>query len=101
MPVKKGAHELLTYLKDNGYTLVLTSSTFEPDVLFSLKSAGLDKYFDKFVCGDHVTRAKPNPEIFNKAIEIGVPDLVDISDMTQSHLLCTKENLLKVLDLIK
>ena len=69
-PVKKGAHELLTYLKDNGYTLVLTSSTFEPDVLFSLKSAGLDKYFDKFVCGDHVTRAKPNPEIFNKAIEI-------------------------------
>ena len=32
---------------------------------------------------------------------IGVPDLVDISDMTQSHLLCTKENLLKVLDLIK
>lgn len=130
MPVKKGVHELLTYLKDNGYTLVLTSSTFEPDVLFSLKSAGLDKYFDKFVCGDHVTRAKPNPEIFNKAIEIyglnkeetfiledsrngiiaadaagidviGVPDLVDISDMTQSHLLCTKENLLKVLDLIK
>lgn len=51
MPVKKGAHELLTYLKDHGYTLVLTSSTFEPDVLFSLKSAGLDKYFDKFVCG--------------------------------------------------
>ncbi len=37
---------------------------------FSLKSAGLDKYFDKFVCGDHVTRAKPNPEIFNKAIEL-------------------------------
>ena len=32
---------------------------------------------------------------------IGVPDLVDISDMTQSHLLCIKENLLKVLDLIK
>lgn len=32
---------------------------------------------------------------------IGVPDLVDISDMTQPHLLCIKENLLKVLDLIK
>ena len=31
---------------------------------------------------------------------IGVPDLVDISDMTQSHLLCTKGNLLKVLDLV-
>ncbi len=109
--------------------MVLTSSTFEPDVLFSLKSAGLDKYFDKFVCGDHVTRAKPNPEIFNKAIELynlkkeetfiledsrngiiaadaaGIDviecDLVDISDMTQPHLLCIKENLLKVLDLIK
>ena len=32
---------------------------------------------------------------------IGVPDLVDISDMTQSHLLCIQESLLKVLNLIK
>lgn len=130
MPVKKGAHELLTYLKEHHYTIVLTSSTFEPDVLFSLKSAGLDQYFDKFVCGDHVKRAKPNPEIFNQAIEryhlnkdetliledskngilaadaagidvIGIPDLVDISTLKLPHLLSIEENLLKVLDFLK
>lgn len=130
MPIKKGAHELLTYLKDNDYTIVLTSSTYYPKVMLSLKSAGLDQYFDKFVCGDHVTRAKPDPEIFNKAIElynlnkdetfiledsingikaadaagidvIGIPDLVDISSLKQPHLLSIQENLLKVLDLIK
>lgn len=130
MPVKKGAHELLTYLKESGYTLVLTSSTFEKDVMFSLKKASLDQYFDKFVCGDHVTRAKPDPKIFNKAIElyglnkeetfiledsingikaanragidvIGIPDLVDIRSLKEPHLISIEENLLKVLDLLK
>ena len=64
MPMKKGVHELLSYLKENDYTVGLASSTKVEEVKEELKSAGIDTYFDVIIGGDMVQESKPHPEIY-------------------------------------
>lgn len=67
MPVKSGAREILEALKDAGCTLAIASSSPEEYVRRELDGAGLLGFFDHVLCGDMVTRSKPDPEIFLKA----------------------------------
>lgn len=69
IPLKKGLGELLTYLENHGYKILLATSTAKNYALHYLESAGVKKYFDDFVCGDMVSRCKPDPEIFFRAAE--------------------------------
>lgn len=64
IPVKRGARELLSYLKINGYTMGLASSTRKAVVVDELEQAGLLAFFREIVCGDMVTHSKPHPEIY-------------------------------------
>lgn len=73
VPVKKGLYVLLDYLKNNGYKLAVASSTNRREVEHHLKDAGIYDYFEAVICGDMVTKSKPEPEIYLKACEaIGV-----------------------------
>lgn len=69
LPIKKGLVELLTFLKVNNYGVALATSTNTREAMTFLEMAGLTTCFDAFVCGDMVTKSKPNPEIFNTAAE--------------------------------
>ena len=69
VPVKPGARELLSYLKENGYKVALASSTSEGTVRRELTIAGLIDFFDVVIGGDKVTHSKPDPEIFLMAME--------------------------------
>lgn len=69
VPVKKGLRNLLEYLKNRGYKTVVATSSGRQRVDRILKLAGLEAYFDGSVCGDEVTKGKPDPEIFLKACE--------------------------------
>ncbi len=64
VPVKTGAEQLLRQLHADGIPCAVASSSDHDWVLKLMRSAGLDKYFSAYVCGDDVTRAKPDPEIF-------------------------------------
>ena len=64
LPLKPGVRELLAYLKKQGTRLALASSTRESTVTAELRDAGLYDYFDRVVCGNMVTKSKPDPEIF-------------------------------------
>ena len=66
---KKGLLELIKYAKENNIKIIVASSTFRKDVLRILKYAEVLEYFDFTVCGDEVKNGKPDPEVFNKAIE--------------------------------
>ena len=66
---KKGLIELIKYAKENGIKIIVASSTFRKDVLRILEYAEVLDYFDFTVCGDEVKNGKPDPEVFNKAIE--------------------------------
>ncbi|MBR5641444.1 MAG: HAD family phosphatase [Firmicutes bacterium] len=74
MPVKKGAFELLEYLKRTGMPAVVASSSPKAVVEVELKDAGLLPYFENISGGEDAARSKPAPDLFLKAAaSIDVP----------------------------
>ncbi len=69
LPTKPYIRELLEYLRSEGISIGLASSTRRQVVEQQLDWAGILHYFDKLVCGDMVSRSKPHPDIFLKACE--------------------------------
>jgi HAD superfamily hydrolase (TIGR01509 family) len=69
LPVKPGAPEILRALRAAGIPMAIASSTARAYVTRELSEAGLLPFFDAVICGDMVTRSKPDPEIFLKAAD--------------------------------
>lgn len=83
LPVKEGAREILSYLKERGIPVALASSTREERVKKQLQEAELLGYFDVVVGGERVQKSKPAPDIFLFAAkQFGIPphDCVVIED---------------------
>lgn len=70
VPVKKGLSILLKYLKDSSYKLAVASSSPRWEVESHLNDAEVFDYFSAIVCGDMVSKSKPEPEIYQKACEL-------------------------------
>lgn len=70
VPIKKGLIELLRYLDICGYKTAVASSSSKKSVLHHLIDTKTDDYFDAIVCGDMVTKSKPDGEIYIKAATI-------------------------------
>ncbi len=69
LPVKKGARELLQFLKDEKVPVGMASSTRKAAVEAELKQAGLYDYFQSITGGDQLERSKPEPDIYLMACE--------------------------------
>lgn len=69
VPVKKGARELLSYLRERNIPCAVASSSTHKLIEGNLKNAGLTDYFRAQVSGQDVTRTKPDPAIFLLAAE--------------------------------
>jgi HAD superfamily hydrolase (TIGR01509 family) len=67
MLVKKGAFELLEYLKRTGMPAVVASSSPKAVVEEELRDAGLLPYFENISGGEDAARSKPAPDLFLKA----------------------------------
>lgn len=67
LPKKAGVEELLSFLKEQGIKIALATSSREAIVHDEIREAGLLPYFDVMVCGDTITKSKPDPEIYLKA----------------------------------
>ena len=64
---KKGLIELLDYLESKNIKKIVASSSIKSVVSLFLEKEQLTSYFDAIIGGDEVTRAKPSPEIYEKA----------------------------------
>ncbi len=64
IPVKEGVVELLTWLKENGVSTAVATSTKNEVAKIKLKLAGLDGFFDNLTTGCEVKNGKPDPEIY-------------------------------------
>ncbi|WP_066495278.1 HAD family hydrolase [Abyssisolibacter fermentans] len=85
VPKKKGIVELLEYLQKNAIPRVVATTTYRKDAVALLKGAGIYEYFNEVVCGDEVTKVKPDPEIYIKASsKIGV-DPINCLILEDSH----------------
>lgn len=69
--LKPGAKELLAYLKENHYKIILATSSLENRAKKLLSQHQVLDYFDDFVFGSDVKRGKPFPDVFLKACEKG------------------------------
>lgn len=69
MPIKTGAREFLTWLRENLWKTALATSTRRSSVMHHLEAAGLSDMFDVIVTGDMVKSGKPHPEIYLTACE--------------------------------
>ena len=83
VPVKKGLVELLHYLKDNNYKTIVATSSNRDRVDTILSQAQITDYFDDSICGDEVTKGKPNPEVFLKSCQklgVNVDEAIVLED---------------------
>jgi HAD superfamily hydrolase (TIGR01509 family) len=69
IPVKEGAMELLSYLKERGYKIGLATSTRRSGAEAHLRDTGMDGFFDVVMTGNDVENGKPAPDIFLRAAE--------------------------------
>ena len=67
IPLKEGAYEILSYLKNNNYKIALATSAAKERALKQLRYADIESFFDTIVSRDDVKETKPNPDIFLKA----------------------------------
>ena len=67
---KKGAKEILDFLKENGIKIGLASGTSRPSVTHHLNEVDATHYFDAIVCGTDVENGKPAPDVFLEAARI-------------------------------
>lgn len=67
VPIKEGLIELLRFLAGRGFLLAVATSTDRARVAKLLDGAGIAGYFQAVVCGDEVSRNKPDPEIYRAA----------------------------------
>lgn len=67
--VKKGLNELLDYLTRNKIKKAVATSSARERAEKLLSKAGVLDNYDKVICGDEVTKSKPDPEIFLTACE--------------------------------
>lgn len=69
VPLKNGLIELLSYLKENNIKTIVATSSNRARVDKILAQANIEQYFNDSICGDEVTKGKPNPEIFLRACQ--------------------------------
>lgn len=60
--------EVLEYFKSRGYKMGVISDT-SPSLQLSLEKLGLGKYFDSYTCSDLAGAMKPDPIIYNIALD--------------------------------
>lgn len=83
VPLKKGLINILEHLKSKGIKVALATSTSSQTAMWLIEDADLKKYFDKFVCGNMVTKGKPDPEVFltaAKELELNPEDCIALED---------------------
>ncbi|MGN1416911.1 MAG: HAD family hydrolase [Oscillospiraceae bacterium] len=68
-PAKYGALGITRRLKENGFHIAVASSSRRGYVEEELKFTGLYDMFEVILCGDNVTKSKPDPQIFLTAAQ--------------------------------
>ena len=66
-----GARDLVVALKDAGHTVVLASSGKPEEVDHYIDLVGVRDIIDAFTNAEDVEKTKPDPELINRAVELG------------------------------
>lgn len=67
--VKPGVRETLQYFRAAGYKIALATTSNQGRAERYLALTGLRQYFDVLICGDMISRGKPDPMIYETAAQ--------------------------------
>ncbi|TLG80871.1 HAD family hydrolase [Vagococcus zengguangii] len=70
VPLKPGARELLTFLAEKEIPCVIGSSNLRKFINLLTEKANISHFFKGTICAEDVKRAKPDPEIVDKAVAL-------------------------------
>ncbi|MFG5126548.1 HAD family hydrolase [Campylobacter lari] len=59
----------LSKLKESGYKMAVCSNSIRNTIEIMMQKASLDIYLDFYISNEDVEKGKPDPEMYNKAIE--------------------------------
>ncbi|MCV3377050.1 MULTISPECIES: HAD family hydrolase [Campylobacter] len=59
----------LSKLKESGYKMAVCSNSIRNTIEVMMQKASLDVYLDFYISNEDVKKGKPDPEMYNKAIE--------------------------------
>lgn len=69
-----GLHDFLQALKDKDITMAIATSGIQVNIDFMFKHVPIEQYFTTVINSSHITKGKPDPEIFTKtAKELSIP----------------------------
>ena len=83
VPVKAGAHEMLSYLKEKNIKIGMATSSPYDEVVAQLQETQMLAYFDTIVTGDMVKNGKPHPECYlmaAKALDVMPKNCIGVED---------------------
>lgn len=69
LPLKEGVLEFIQGLKKDNILLALATSATRKKPMYHLTRLNILPYFDVIVTSEDVEKIKPNPDLFNKAVE--------------------------------
>ena len=64
----EGLKQFLDNLKENNISLAIGSNAIRKNVLMTIEELSITNYFSSIICGDEVSRGKPDPEMFVKTL---------------------------------
>ncbi len=64
----EGLNTFLDNLKENNILLSIGSNAIRKNVLMTIEELGITNYFSSIICGDEVSRGKPDPEMYLKTL---------------------------------
>ena len=130
VPVKPGLYEMLDYLEQHHIKMAVATTTRRELTEQRLKKIGVYNRFDYVLCGDEVTKRKPDPEIYLSVLHkmntkaenaivledssvgveaayragidcIQVPDLIAPTDVQEKQTICIVKDLMEARDYIQ
>ena len=63
-----GLRKFLDNLKKNNILLSIGSNAIRKNVLMTIEELGITNYFSSIICGDEVSKGKPDPEMYIKTL---------------------------------
>lgn len=130
VPVKPGLYEMLDYLEQHHIKKAVATTTRRELTEERLKRVGIYDRFDYVLCGDEVTKRKPDPEIYLSVLHkmntkaenaivledssvgveaayragidcIQVPDLIAPTEVQEKQTICIVKDLMEARDYIQ
>ena len=130
VPVKPGLYEMLDYLEQHQIKMAVATTTRRELTEQRLKKIGVYDRFEYVLCGDEVTKRKPDPEIYLSVLHkmntkaenaivledssvgveaayragidcIQVPDLIAPTEVQEKQTICIVKDLMEARDYIQ